>query len=134
MWVHMMSMGGCGRAACPSNCTKQGLVKTLWYRTRLSQTHTKAYVLHKLRTCNFPVLSRSLLTHINAQIFSDLHKEANNMGCKIMKYLRLHRYTHFHTSPGGTTSASDADPIPYICICLSSIYPGPCEQTGTLRL
>lgn len=55
------------------------------------------------------------------------------MGCKIMKYLRLHRYTHIHTGPGGTTPASDADPIPYICIHLSCVYPEPCEQTGTLR-
>lgn len=29
------------------------------------------------------------------------------------------------------TPASDADPIPYICIHLSSFYPGPCEPTGT---
>lgn len=53
------------------------------------------------------------------------------MGCKMIKYLCVQRYTHIHTSPGGTTSASDADLIPYICIRLSSIYPEPCEQTGT---
>lgn len=121
MWVHVMLTGGCGRAARPSYRTKRGLVKTLWYRTRLFTNTHKSLCASQTEDVR---LVRPLLLPLHTQVtqtFSNRHKEANNMRCKMIKYLCVHRYTHIHTSPGGTTPASDADPITYICIRLSSI-------------
>lgn len=111
MWVHMMLMGGCGRAARPSYCTKQGPVKMLWC-TPFKNTHRPQMLVcssHCWNTTDPPsptsstFLSPTLLS--STQKSSHPHEQAYMRECKIMKYLRLHGHTQIHTGPGGTDTS-----------------------------
>lgn len=69
MWAHMMMMGGCGRAARPSDCTKQEAVEMLQYTPFKKHTQAENATNVAGEQLDHPLPSRSTLLPLTTHRF-----------------------------------------------------------------